>query len=651
MMMIKTLKRFCLPLFFLAIMAVFTFTAPALAQGAEKQSGMPLPVHSFSNKITGRHVPPISQVFNKRFSHYSEAEPLVTLLETFARSQGLRAAFTPNVKGEVSGRFDKLLPEIFLAGIYSAFGIEWYVLDDILHFYVKQDLERRLIYLTAVAPSKMKEILMSAGLLSPQLPSSTNDADNVFVFSGPTTYANGIAQAVKSYEDTFKNEQEIRVFFLKHAWADDVQIGSGDGAKMIPGVATILRQMILQTGSTSRQLALGTQKNTTIRSTVPMAATAQGGGQATLEELKQEAKEQMELDRKIASPMNAVTGGLPGGGGVFINPPQILADARSNSIIIRDARYRMPKYESAIKQLDKPQDIVEIHAAIVDVDTNYSRNLGVELGGIAEVGGSLVGIGSNVNSTPESPSITGAGFNFSTVYTQGASYFIAQVNALENQGDARILGRPSVLTIDNASASLVTSTSFYIRVVGENVVSLEEVSSGTTLQVTPHVIKYDDRDSMIKLSVMVQDGQEPEVGSTINDIPAVVKKTVIETQGFVAQGQSLLIGGYYYESIKSGDSGVTGLKNLPVIGALFKSDSKNIQRMERMILITPRIIDPLNMPDKPLGKAEIGFTRSPYSTEHGTAVPAYPVPPKSIGCASSDKSLSTNPSGSGQPKE
>ena len=597
------------------------------AQGQEARETAP---PSFANKITGRHIPEIPQIFNNRFSHYSETEPLVILLETFARTQGLRAAFSPNVKGEVSGRFTDLKPEEFLAGIYAAFGIEWYVLDDILHFYVKQDLERRLIYLTTVSPSRMKDILAKAGLLSPQLPSYTDDREKVLVFSGPTAYADGIAQAVASYEATFKNQQEIKVFFLKHAWADDVTVGAGDSAKVIPGVATILRQMILQADENSKQLALGTQKNTTIRSTVPLRSASAAVQGATLEQLKEETKQQMELDRRIASPMSAVAGGLPGEGNGAVNPPQIIADSRSNAIIIRDTALRMPKYESAIHQLDQPQDIVEIHAAIVDVDTTYSRKLGTELGG----GNGKVGVGSSLSSVLDAPSITGNGFNFSTVYTHGADYFLAQVAALESKGDAKVLGRPSVLTIDNTSASLETTTSFYIRVVGTEVVSLEEVSAGTRLEVTPHVVKYEGKPPMIKLTVTVEDGKEPSEGSTDSDIPAVVKKTVIQTQGLVTQGESLLIGGYYYESISSGDSGIPGIKDLPILGYLFKTDTKEVQRMERMILISPKIIDPLAMKTSPIQAQEQIFERSPLSTDYGRVTPAYTDPPKSVGCAS-----------------
>ncbi|MCG8566383.1 MAG: type III secretion system outer membrane ring subunit SctC, partial [Desulfobacterales bacterium] len=571
--------------------------------------------------------------------------PLVDLLETFARSQGMRAAFTENVKGEVSGRFTRIPPMRFLAGIYTAFGIEWYVLDDILHFYVKRDLERRLVYLSAAKPSEMKSILIDAGLLSPQLPCRVNDKRKVIIFSGPRAYADGVAAAIKSYEDAYRNEQEVRVFFLKHAWADDTAIGSDKDKKVIPGVASILKSMVMEAQVDSSQLAVGTDRGAAVRDTIPpdMLPDAKEG-EVTLEQLRREAKEQMELDRKVASPMHTRSQGLPEAVTKWLEP-RILADSRSNSVIVRDAAFRMPYYEKTIKALDKPLDLVEIHAAIVDVDTNYSRSLGVNLaGGVGMQDHAAAGVGSGATKIiqptdilgggEDAASILGKGFNFSTVYSNGADYFMATVDALEVQGNARVLGRPSVMTIDNTSATLETSTTFYIRVVGQEVVTLEEVSSGTTLDVTPHIIRYEDRDTQIKLTVSIEDGKDPQTGSVESDIPAVVKKTNIDTQGFISHGQSLLIGGYYYETTTHANTGVPILMDVPGLGNLFRTKSKNVQRMERMILITPKIVSPHKaMPTSPDIDAS-KFYRSPMSTRSGGMEVLKPPEKQVGGCLS-----------------
>lgn len=585
---------------------------------------------SFDASVADKYTLPISKRFDTRFSHYAEQAPLVEVLETFARTQGLRAAFTPNVKGEVSGFFDNMEPDEFLAAIYSAFGVEWYLMDDIVHFYVRRDLERRMVYLTACPPSRMREILIGAGLLSPQLPCTADDEDKVLSFSGPSQYADGIASAIASYEAAFRNDQVVRVFFLKHAWADDTELGSGENKQTIPGVATILQDMVMDNRMSDTQLALGTGEGAAVRDTIPplkveteeLGSPRQEDRDSALKRLRRKAKEQMELDRKVAAPQHTESRALPQSPVIDLQP-RILADSRSNAVIVRDSAYRMPYYEKTINELDRPLQLVELHAAIVDVDTSFTRELGVRTGGSGTGEYTRTGAGSNVPSTDGAvpaladypDAIAGSGLTLSTVYTFGTDYFMAQVNALETKGKGKVLGRPSVLTIDNTSARLEASTTFYIRIVGEKVVDLQEVSSGTVLDVTPHIIEYGDKPPQIKLAVTIEDGGDPSTGSTDSDIPAVVKKTTIRTQGIVSEGQSLLIGGYFYEKLQDEDEGVPVLMDIPGLGQLFKTSTKTVSRMERLILISPRLLsldDISNVPEK---VNDLGFSTNPASSD------------------------------------
>lgn len=605
---------------------------------------------SFSKSVANRYTLPISSIFKVRFSHYAEQAPLVDVLETFARTQGLRAAFTPNVKGEVSGMFSDMSPDEFLAAAYSAFGVEWYLMDDVLHFYVRRDLERRMVYLTASKPTRMRDILTRAGLLSPQLPCVADDDDRVLAFSGPAEYTEGVAAAIASYEAAFRNDQVVRVFFLKHAWADDTELGSGSDKKVIPGVATILSEMVMEQRAGDSQLALGSGAGAAVRETIPPLPEEQqilrlqdGEAAKILEELRRRAKEQMELDRRVASPLNTQTRALPASP-VAELAPRILADSRSNAVIVRDSAYRMPYYEKTIAELDKPLQLVELHAAIVDVDVDYSSSLGVKWGGSGHGGpytstGGGVGLPSLDDTAKQVPlpgdlpnALIGEGLTLSTIYSFGSDYFMAQINALESDGKGRVLGRPSVLTIDNTSARLEASTTFYIRVVGTEVVDLREVSSGTVLDVTPHIIEYDDKPAQIKMAITVEDGGDPSTGSTTSDIPAVVKKTTIRTQGIVSEGQSLLIGGYFYEQVKDDQTGVPVLMDLPALGALFRTKTKTSQRMERLILISPRLLTLDGSSNVPRELNELGFSAAPASPQFVTPGTATSVP-KPGGCA------------------
>ena len=104
-----------------------------------------------------------------------------------------------------------------------------------------------------------------------------------------------------------------------------------------------------------------------------------------------------------------------------------------------------------------------------------------------------------------------------------------------------------------------------------------------------------------------------ESGDTLTVNP--IKQTRINTQAMVEVGQSLLIGGYYYEQKSEGDSGVPILKDIPILGHLFKSSSTSGRQMERLILITPRIVtaEGENVPSR---VNQPGFGRNATSADY-----------------------------------
>ena len=296
-------------------------------------------------------------------------------------------------------------------------------------------------------------------------------------------------------------------------------------------------------------------------------------------------------------------------------------------MLVSDFAYRMPYYEEVIRSLDKPVELVEIHAAIVDIDTNASRELGVNFrgkgGGNWQGGGSLGSENTPVGGdTPGiSTDLSSGGALLSTIYTHGSDYFMASINALESENAARMLGRPSVLTVDNVEAVLENTTTYYIPLRGQEAVDLYRVEAGTVLRVTPHIIHEGGKTS-IKLAVSVQDDQNDassgyqtvgESGDTLTVNP--IKQTRINTQAMVEAGQSLLIGGYYYEQKSEGDSGVPILKDIPILGHLFKSSSTSGRQMERLILITPRIVT-AEGENVPARVNQPGFGRSATSADY-----------------------------------
>src|SRR5699024_7237607 len=170
---------------------------------------------------------------------------------------------------------------------------------------------------------------------------------------------------------------------------------------------------------------------------------------------------------------------------------------------------------------------------------------------------------------------------------------IARINALQTEGAVRVLSRPQVLTLNNLPAVLESAREVFVPVEGAFDVDLFNGYAGTVLRVTPHV---NDTLAMprIRLSIGIQDGDvqfsEDEVFEQ-SHVP-IVSRTAINTQAIIDVGKSLLLGGLTRNSTSTTTSKVPILGDIPLIGRLFRSDARDRERMVRLFLITPRLVDP-----------------------------------------------------------
>ncbi|MDR2945771.1 MAG: type III secretion system outer membrane ring subunit SctC, partial [Candidatus Adiutrix sp.] len=450
--------------------------------------------------------------------------------------------------------------------------------------------------------------LSHSAVVSPQLPLKAPGSKGLLVFEGPEPYLIQLRQAAMALEQTQSQRQVMQVFKLKHALAGDTTVNSMNRTVTIPGVASILGAIMSGQPAQGGGSVQVSQGRATVENLLGSGLSAQGG-------------ETPAQNAPVA--VNAT----PGGG-------NIMADTRLNAVIIYDFEDRMPHYEEVIAELDRPVHLVEIHAAIVDVDTDFKRELGITYQGADPnsggwgVGGELSSSSDSFDPFPIAGSPAGPGGILSTIYTRGSNFFISRVQALEENGEARMLGRPSVLTTDNMEATLENTTTYYIEVAGYQSVDLFKVESGTVLQVTPRIIENPDGSPpTIRLNITIQDDQDDSSGGMVAGskmaIPPI-KQTKINTQALIEAGQSLLIGGYYFEQKTDADSGLPVLKNIPVLGHLFKTTSKNTRMMERLVLITPRVIRLGETPLTPSHLDEPSFSRSPTQNDYEPRPPQAP---------------------------
>lgn len=547
--------------------------------------------------------------FRVPFSYYADSQELETVLMNFARAEGYTASFSPQVKGKVSGRFQNVDPLTFLEGMQNAFDVNWYTLGKTLHFYNAGENQRIFISPRTGTARQLYDALSKSAVFSAQLPPSLGSAGDVISVSGPPEYLDQIRSAVAAFETSQTEQIVMRVFPLKHAWAEDITVSSMDKTVTVPGIASILRAMVMGSPVSGTRV---TQERATVEK-------LGGKGLAALGSVEDNAPSQTQ-----PSPTPVNTGSI-----------SIMADPRVNAVLVSDAAYRMPYYAQVIQDLDKPVELVEIHAAIVDIDTDFKRELGIAFQGSGgssgngwSGGGTSTGSATSGTGMPSPGVMDSAGMTLSTIYTHGSDFFLARIQALEENNEARVLGRPSVLTVDNIQATLENTTTYYVEVEGYQAVDLYKVEAGTVLRVTPHIIR-ENGETSIKLVVNVQDDQDNSGSATTSSGVPPIKQTKINTQAIVNAGQSLLIGGYYYEQKGEDESGVPLLMDIPVLGNLFKTKARQSKRMERLILITPRIVQ-LNDNNVPAQVEDPSFHRSATQADYE---PRVPVRSRSAGCS------------------
>ncbi len=558
------------------------------------------------------------------FTFYAERKPLRTVLREFAAAFSLSVQMPDDLSGSVSGRFTTASPTEFIDRLGSTYGFVWFTHAGTLFVSRTQDMVVRSIAGGATGPgNKLKQVLTDLKVLDPRFGWGDLPDQGIVIVSGPPAYVQLVESTIKALPRT-PGGQQVAVFRLKHASVEDRAITFRDRQIVTPGIAQILRNLVLGTNNSIGQRGPGadnlaatdTQLNPAVTALASRLAVAPGGPN---EGLPPGAAAPVPAARQASQ---AEAGSLPNVGLGRLRP-SIQADPRINALIVQDTPDRIPIYAELIAQLDVPTQLIEIEALIIDVNTNRLEELGISWSSVGRGGGTAVGYG-NTSQTTGAISIIqaarGAGINpSSTIVANSAEYFVARLRLLEQQGDASIQARPSILTTENIGAVIDLSETFYIQTTSERAALVTPVTAGTTLRVTPRVVG-EGGSQKVRLSVDIEDGQIQQQ-NPVGNIPTVRRGTV-STEASVMRDESLLIGGYNSVQTISGVDKVPLLGDLPLIGALFSNTSTQVQRRERLFLIRPTVVgEPART-----GAAELAPIVAPAqpAVTPAAAVPAQP---------------------------
>jgi type IV pilus assembly protein PilQ len=294
----------------------------------------------------------------------------------------------------------------------------------------------------------------------------------------------------------------------------------------------------------------------------------------------------------------------------------IKVDEHSNSLVISAMRNDLEKMLPIIEKIDKPTPQILIKANIVETSKSVARDLGIKWGGYnsSTVGGSenLIvtggkdvpvggigsrGFGANFPAGSAGAGILDAaagplgtlGLMFGTI---GGNLLEVELQALQKDSKLNIISSPSITTLDNQLAftengqrvPFVTLTAGTAGAAPTQTVTFE--NAVMRLEITPHVI--DGKNMKMKIKV-VKDELDFTHAATMLGNPIIIKK-LTETSLIVKDGETIVISGLTKETRGDGDAGVPWLKDVPVLGWVFKADNKNEAMEEVLIFITPHIL-------------------------------------------------------------
>ena len=262
----------------------------------------------------------------------------------------------------------------------------------------------------------------------------------------------------------------------------------------------------------------------------------------------------------------------------------ITVDKTNNMIVMSDVARSIKRAKEIVQKLDRVTPQVLIEARIIEASNNFSRELGVTLSGTyGPVGNKYIRDFSFEAVNPPTVIPKGnLGINFSKL--TGTPWTLdATIAAAESEGQVKIISSPKILALDNTKASIIQGLRYpYTKLDADGNTTVELEKIALELHVTPHVTP----DKRVSMEILVQNN---EVGAIINNELSFTTKEA-NTELLVNDGDTVIIGGIRKTRKDTGQSGIPGLMKIPVLGWLFKTESKKHQLDELLIFITPRIV-------------------------------------------------------------
>ncbi len=280
---------------------------------------------------------------------------------------------------------------------------------------------------------------------------------------------------------------------------------------------------------------------------------------------------------------------------------QLEINERTNSLIAQDTKEKLIEMASLIESLDKKEQQVLIESRIVEITHNKARELGIQWGGYYEgvtgynypntvgitgTNGSTAiqsGTGGNLVNVPITDPTGAIGLTLGHI--NGTALLDAQLMAMEETGEGRLVSMPRITTMNNKEAQMESGEEVPYQTISSEGTKTEFKDAKLKLKVTPHITPDDN----VRMEIEVNKDTADFTQDTGAGPPIRTKQA--KTEVLVGDGETTVIGGLFQNSDEIQHRKVPGFADIPFMGWLFKSKSTKRGSEELLIFITPKIVD------------------------------------------------------------
>lgn len=325
----------------------------------------------------------------------------------------------------------------------------------------------------------------------------------------------------------------------------------------------------------------------------------------------------VDMVTQLTSANQGGSGGASGSNARFLSERgSAIAEPRTNQLFVSDTTAKLEAVQKLLASLDVPVRQVLIEARIVEARDTFGRSLGVRLGGAdlranrggsggyglggdnrvafgssygngvasSGAGGTTDPMGSFVNLPAQLSGGAAAGSFALSIFNSAANRFLTlELSALEADGKGKVVSSPRVITADQTKALIEQGTEYPYSVTAPNgATTIAFKKAVLKLEVTPQITPEGD-------IILDLDINKDSRGETTLQGVAIDTKHIV-TQILVENGGTVVIGGIYEMEETNNVTQIPFLGDVPVLGNLFKTRTKESSKREMLVFITPKVI-------------------------------------------------------------